>query len=280
MIGLCKISSRSNMTVRNEGSDTDFGYVCTVTLTLHIWPLFKVMTHPWITDNNCVNYYKDQTWEWRVRAQTRVLVMCPLWPWPWRYDLSSRSWHTLGSRTTIVWITIKIQLFSTDTDFRYVRTVTLTLEIWTWVKVMTHPWDMDTNCVQYYPDHNLAVRSYGLDTDFGYVCTVTLTLEISPWLKLMTRPWVMNNNCVKYYPDKTRFLYPLPNFVCGSYNKSCQKTMTLAGQQPSLNTSQGLSFSKVVQTSRSMSQGQKSRCVCEILCPPAATKSKKLFLAK
>ena len=40
-------------------------------------------------------------------------------------------------------------------------------------------------------------------------------------------------------------------------NKSCQKTMTLAGQQLSLNSSQSLSFSQVGQTSRSRSRGQK-----------------------
>ena len=35
---LCEISSRSNLTVRSYGPDTYFGYVCTVTLTLEIWP--------------------------------------------------------------------------------------------------------------------------------------------------------------------------------------------------------------------------------------------------
>ena len=33
-----------------------------------------------------------------------------------------------------------------------VCSVTLTLEIWLWVIVLTHPWDMDNNCVKYYPD--------------------------------------------------------------------------------------------------------------------------------
>ena len=37
-----------------------------------------------------------------------VLGMGTLWPWSWRYDLGSRSWHTLWSWTTIVWI-IQIQ---------------------------------------------------------------------------------------------------------------------------------------------------------------------------
>ena len=49
---LCEMLSRSNLTVRSYGTDTDFGFVCTVTLTLEIWPLVKVMTHPWVMDNN------------------------------------------------------------------------------------------------------------------------------------------------------------------------------------------------------------------------------------
>ena len=43
----------SDFAVRSYGPDTDSGYVCTVTLTLEIWPLIKVMTHPWVMDNNC-----------------------------------------------------------------------------------------------------------------------------------------------------------------------------------------------------------------------------------
>ena len=31
------------------------------------------------------------------------------WPWPWRYDLGPRSWHNLGSWTTIVWNNIQIR---------------------------------------------------------------------------------------------------------------------------------------------------------------------------
>ena len=33
---LCEILSRSNMAVRSYGPDTEFGYVCTVTLTLEV----------------------------------------------------------------------------------------------------------------------------------------------------------------------------------------------------------------------------------------------------
>ena len=45
---LCEILSRSNLTVRIYGPDTDFQYMATVTLTLEIWPWVKVMTHPWV----------------------------------------------------------------------------------------------------------------------------------------------------------------------------------------------------------------------------------------
>ena len=44
---VCEILSRSNFVVRRYGLDTDFGYMCTMTLTLEIWPWLKVMTHPW-----------------------------------------------------------------------------------------------------------------------------------------------------------------------------------------------------------------------------------------
>ena len=101
---LCEIS-RSNMAVRIYGPDMSFWYVhvCTLTLTLAVWPKVKVMPHPWVADNNCVKYYLDPTWQWEVMARTRIFSMCALWPWPWRYDLGSRSLHTLGSWTTIVW---------------------------------------------------------------------------------------------------------------------------------------------------------------------------------
>ena len=130
---LCEILSRSNLAVRSYGPDTDFGYVCMVTLTLEIWPCVTVMTHPWVMDNNCVKYYPDPIWQWGVMARTQILGMCALWPWPWRYDLGSRSWHILGSWTTILWNIIQIQLGSEalwpEQRFGYVCAVTLKLEI-------------------------------------------------------------------------------------------------------------------------------------------------------
>ena len=91
-----------------------------------------------------------------------------------------------------------------DTHFGYMCTVTLTLEIWPSVKIMT-----DTllchghQLYEMLSRSNMAVRSYGPDTEFGYVCTVNLTLEIWPWVKVMTHPWVMDNPFVKFYPDPT-----------------------------------------------------------------------------
>ena len=107
---LCEILSRSILAERSYGPGTDFGYMCTMTLTLKIWPWVKVMTHPWVMDTNCVKYYPDPTWQWGVMAWTRILGMWELWPWPRWYDLGSRSWNTLGTWTTIVWNNIQIQL--------------------------------------------------------------------------------------------------------------------------------------------------------------------------
>ena len=92
----------------------DFGYVCTVTMNSEIWPWVKVMTYPSVIDNKCVKYYPDPTWQWGVMARTWISGTCALWPWPWRYDNRSRSWHFLGSWTTIVLNIIQIQLASEE----------------------------------------------------------------------------------------------------------------------------------------------------------------------
>ena len=190
-------------------------------------------------------------------AWTRILGMCALWPWPWRYDLGSKSWHTLGSWTTIVWNIIQIQhgseeLWHEHTYFamcapwpwpsRYDLMLRSRNTLVSWTTIVRNIIQIQHCSEELWPGHviwvcvhcdldlggmtlgqspdtllghgqqlceiisraNIAVRSYGLDTDFGYVCTVTLTLEVWPWFKVMTHPWVMDNNCVKYYPDRTR----------------------------------------------------------------------------
>ena len=111
---LREILYRSNLAVRSYCPDTDFRYVSIVTLTWEIWPFVKVMTHPWVMDNNCVKYYPDLTWQWGLMAWARILGIWALWPWLRRYDLLSRSWHTLRSWPTIVWNIIRIQLGSEE----------------------------------------------------------------------------------------------------------------------------------------------------------------------
>ena len=94
----CEILSRSNFAVRSNGPDTDFRYVYTVTLTLEIWLSVKLMTRPWVMDNNCVKYHQDPPWQWGVMARAHILVMCALWPWPWRYDPGSGHYTPLGTK--------------------------------------------------------------------------------------------------------------------------------------------------------------------------------------
>ena len=60
--------------------------------------------------------------------------MCALWPWPWRYDLGSRSWHILGSWTTIVWSIIQIRQdvrsYSSDT----MELIDRVIPTWIWTQ--------------------------------------------------------------------------------------------------------------------------------------------------
>ena len=81
---LCETLSTSNMAFRSYSPDTDFWYVCTVTMTLKIWTWVKVMTHPCVMENNCVKYYPDPTWHWWVMARTRIYTVTltlEIWPW-------------------------------------------------------------------------------------------------------------------------------------------------------------------------------------------------------
>ena len=136
-------------------------------------------------------------------ARTQILGMCALWPWPWRYDLESRSWHTLESWTTIMWNIIQIQLGSEESWLRHRFLVCLHFDLdgMTFSQGHDTPLSHGQQLCEILSRSNLAVRSHGSDTDFWYVCTLTLT--VWPSVKVMTHPWVMDNNCVKYYPDPT-----------------------------------------------------------------------------
>ena len=76
---VCELLSRSNLTVRSYGPDTDLGYASTLTFTLEIWPWSKVMAHPWVMDDYSMKYYSDPIWQWEVMVWTRILGMCALW---------------------------------------------------------------------------------------------------------------------------------------------------------------------------------------------------------
>ena len=248
---LCEVLSRSNLAVRSYGPDMDFRYMCTVT-TSEIWPWVKVITHPCGMDNNCVKYYPDPSWQWGVMAQTQISSICALWPWPQRYDLESRSWHPLGSWTSIVWNIIQIQLGNEELwpghGFQVCVHCDLDLGDMTLGQGHDTPLGHGQQLYETLSRSNLAVRSYGPDTDFQNVCTVTLTFEIWPWVKVMTHPWVMDNNCLKLNRDQTMEYKvmartrceqtdgqtdrrtnrqgdsyippPPPNFVCGGYKYS------------------------------------------------------------
>ena len=118
----------------------------------------KVLTHPWVTDNNCVKYCPDPTWQWEVMAKTWILDMCTLWPWPWRYDLGSRSslniplghGQQLCKCEILCRSHLAVRSYDPDRNFGYVCTMTLALEVWPCVKVTTHSWVTDNNCVKYY----------------------------------------------------------------------------------------------------------------------------------
>ena len=87
------ISFRPNLAVRSFGPDTDFEYVCSVNLNLDICSWVTVMTHG---------------------TETGLRYLSTVRPWPCRYNFVSRSWHTLGPGTTIVWNIIQIQLRSKE----------------------------------------------------------------------------------------------------------------------------------------------------------------------
>ena len=131
---LCEILSRFKMGVRSYGPDTDFQYICTLTLTLEISPWVKIIIDPLVKDNKSVKYYSNQTWQWGVMDWAQILSICSLWPWPLRHDLGSKSWHNLGSWTAIVWNVIRSNMtvwsYGLDIDFQYICTETLILEMW------------------------------------------------------------------------------------------------------------------------------------------------------
>ena len=136
-----------------------FVYARSVNLTLETRRCVKAVTHPWAMENNCVKYYPASTLQFRLWPGHRswASVYCDL-------DLADM---TLGQGHCTSFVhgkylceilsksNMALRSYGPNTDFGYVCTVTLTLEIWPWIEVMTHLWDMDNNCVKYYPERTI-----------------------------------------------------------------------------------------------------------------------------
>ena len=150
--------------------DTNVGYMCTVTSTVEIWHRFNVMTYLGVVDNDWEKFYQGPTWQSELRygqgfklsvhcdlnlviitlsqcpvkycpfstqlkeemTRTKTLAVYARWHLLWRYDIRSRSCHTVGPWTAIMW-NIQIQPDSKKLRFEHgfglCDTVTLTFDI-------------------------------------------------------------------------------------------------------------------------------------------------------
>ena len=134
------------MAVRTYCPDTDFWYACTVTSALEIRPWVKIMTHPWVMNNNCVNNHPDQTWKWGVMVRIRIFCVCA--EWVCDLDLGCKTLGQghdtpLGHGQQLCEILsiseMAVRSYGPDTDIGYACTLTLTFKVLPCVKVMTHP---------------------------------------------------------------------------------------------------------------------------------------------
>ena len=175
MVELCKVMSRSNMTVRINESSKDISFVCTVTLASVIWPGVKVMSCFGHGQQLC-EILSRSILAVRNYGRIRISDMCALWYWPWRYYPVLMKWHTLGSWTTIVWYIIQIQHSSEELWPGHRDPGNMTLG-----QGQNTPLGRGLQVCKIW--FNIAVRSYVPGTKVWYVCTVTLTLVIWPCLR-------------------------------------------------------------------------------------------------
>ena len=111
MTQACAILSRPNLTVKSNVIGTRiFGYVCTVTFILEIWPLVKVMTH--LGDGQMPYAILSRSkMTVGVMAHKWILGKCALWNWHKTYNLGSGHGTplALGLLTILVWNTLQMQ---------------------------------------------------------------------------------------------------------------------------------------------------------------------------
>ena len=100
--------------------------------------------------------------------------------------IESRSWHTLGSWTTIAWNIIHIMSFNlavrscvSDTEFGYVYTDDCDLDLGDRTLCQGHgtPLGHGQQLCEILSRSSVAARSYSAYTDFGYMCTTLYDLE-------------------------------------------------------------------------------------------------------
>jgi hypothetical protein len=92
----------------------------------------------------------------------------------------------------------RIRSYGPEKPLAYVLTnmciVTLTIDQWPWIKVVTLPCVRCNNSVKFYSNSWAQRKSYGSDN----VKKVTLTFDQSLWIKVVTLFWVQSNISVKY----------------------------------------------------------------------------------
>ena len=190
---LCEILSRSNMAVKSYGPDTH------ILLCVHFDLDLGGMTLGQGHDTSLG--HGQQLCEVLSRSNMAVRSYGPdidfvykctvTLPWPWRYDLGSRSWHTLESWTTIVWNIIQIkhgseELWPGHTYFAMCA-------LWPW------PW-----------------RNYLGSRSWHILGSWTI---IGQGVKKLWPGHDVNRRTDRQTDRQTGwFLYNPPNFVCGGYN--------------------------------------------------------------
>ena len=142
-----------------------------------LWP--GRMTHPWVTENNCLKYYPYPTWQKGVMAWTRTFSICALtfnygMMHPWVTDNNcvkyypDQTWQWGVMVQTRLWVYMHC-----DLDLE--------------VKVMTHPLGMANNCVKNYPDPTWKWKIMVQTRISGMYIVFTVTLTLGTfWVKVMT----------------------------------------------------------------------------------------------
>ena len=195
---MIEVSTKSKKPAKTYGKDTNFCYVCTVTLTSPIWPWVKVMTQPWVLENNCVNYHQNQRCQSKVIAQIWIMA---------KHDLGSRSRDTVGSLTTSVWKIIQIIHGSKELWPRYIFWLCMhsDLDLRDRLRdnIMKHPRVSRTRIVR-----NIFLIQHDNEElwprhRFGHVGTVTLNLPIWTWVKVKRHTWSFGGN--KMWKDRQTY---------------------------------------------------------------------------